>query len=695
MPEPFPKALDTERVKMKKSEIFRYLGEPFAAGFFEQENATYLSRHADALREHLDRAPLPEYETGSRFYPSGRPGIWDADSGETVQFFYPFSLRIDGEALRRKKSLLDSGFDQRLFQDAVTELEFLLQSSIPPCYGVGGRGWTHAVIHYERILKEGWNGYLERIEKCYDRNPEFYGALKEVLEALFRYKRRCLEYLKRIGADAKLISALERVPEKPPRSLYEAFVACNFMWYVDGCDSLGRIDRVLNAYWKNEPESEVRGLFAAFWRNVDLNDGWHVVLESHLPICKSAILGQKGYRRPNAGILVDEETPDEVWDAVFDAWASSNPSPSLYSRKNYADAARAGLGVAENDVNDFAFAGCTELMIQGKSHVVSIDAGINLLGILCATGIRFSSYEEFYEHFIADVKRHITRMIQSIRKNALFRADYIPQLIRTLFMDDCIERGVEFNAGGVRYNGSVVNVAGLNNVVNSLVVLKRLYAGRLGISVEEFACRMERNFENSEALVAELRRLPKFGNDNEEADSIARELSSLIFRYMMSFSTGDHFILPSIILFATYASLGSVVPASPEGRFEGMALGDSSGPVQGTDLNGPTAMLKSVLKLDQKSAPGTLVLNIRLNKKMLGDPECRKKWKALFLSYFQMGGLHIQATVADTETLKSAMKDPASYEGLIIRIGGYSEYFNRLSEELKREVIKREEHLGC
>ena len=679
---------------MKKNEIFSCLGEPFAAGFFEEENASYISRHADALREHLDRAPLPEYEEGSRFYPSGRWGIWNADSGECVQFFYSFSLRIDGEALRRKKDLLQNKFDQRIFLDGVEELEFLLQSSIPPFYAVGGRGWTHAVIHYERILKEGLNGYLQRIENARMRNPEFYGALKQVLEALIRYKRRCLEYLTACGADERLTAALEWVPERTPRSFYEAFVACNFLWYVDGCDSSGRIDRILNSYRTNEPESELCELFAAFWRNVDLNDGWHALFDSHLPICKSAILGQRGYRRPNSGILIDEDTPSDVWDAVFDAWASSNPSPALYARRNYENGAGTGLGVSDEDLRDYAFGGCTELMVQGKSHVVSTDAGINLLRILSATGIRFSSYEEFYERFVADVKRHIARMIHSIRKNAVFRADYIPQLIRTLFMDDCIERGIEFNAGGVRYNGSVVNVAGLNNVVNSLVVLKRLYSGALGLSVEEFADRMDRNFSGCEALVAQLRQLPKFGNDNEEADSIAEELSALIFQYMTSFSRKDHFILPSIILFATYGPLGAAVPASPEGRLDGMPLGDSCGPVQGTDLNGPTAMLKSVLKLDQKNAPGTLVLNIRLNKKMLKDHENREKWKALFLSYFRMGGLHIQPTVADTETLKAAMKDPASYEGLIIRIGGYSEYFNRLSDDLKREVIKREEHIA-
>lgn len=683
---------------MKKSEIFSRLGEPFAAGFFLHENASYLVRHADAVCGHLDHAPLPEYEKGSRLYPSGKNGIWNSSPDETVQFFYSFSLGIDQNRLQKKKESLESAFERSVFQEGVNELNFLRQSSIPPYYGVGGRGWTHAVIHYERILNDGLNRYLERVREAYPRNPEFYGALKAVLDALFRYKKRCVEYLKECGADERLIAALERVPENPPQSFYEAFCAYNFMWYVDDCDSSGRIDRILNSYLKEEPEAEQTELFGAFWRNVDLNGGWHALLESRLPLCKSAILGQRGYSRPNSGILVDEDTPEDVWNAVFDAWASSNPSPALYARRNYAAGVMEGLGATAEDSRDYAFGGCTELMVQGKSHVVSTDAGINLLRILCATGFRFRSYEEFFRAFLEDVERHIERMISSIRENAKFRSACIPQLIRTLFMDDCIDRGIEFNAGGSRYNGSVVNVAGLNNVVNSLVVLKRLYSGSLGISADEFSAILEHDFAGQGELLAKLKTFPKFGNDDPEADRIAAELSSRIFRYMTSFNRKEHYILPSIILFTTFGPLGSFVPASPEGRLAGTPLGDSCGPVQGTDLNGPTAMLNSVLKLDQKSAAGTLVLNMRLSKKMLTDSGCRKKLKALFLSYFQQGGLHIQPTVADAETLKAAMNDPASYQGLIVRIGGHSEYFNRLSDDLKLEVMKREEHAvqtGC
>ena len=680
---------------MRKWEIFRRLGEPFVAGFFQRENASYLVRHADAICSHLAHAPLPEYEPGARLYPSGRSGIWNADPEERVRFFYSFSLSVDGAALRRKEERLTTDFERRVFREGVAELEFLVQSVIPPEYAVGGRGWSHGVIHYERVLREGWQGYRRRIEAAQTRNPEFYGAVLIVLNALSDYVRRAVTELKRRGADPALIAALERVPEQPPRTLYEAFVGCNFLWYLDDCDSCGRIDRVLGSYRRGESEREVQELFRLLWRNFDMNDGWHVLLDPRESLCRAAIQAQRGYRRPNSGILIDEETPPEVWEAIFDSWASSNPSPALYSRRNYERGVQTGLGVPPEEAGEFAFGGCSELMVQGKSHVASLDAGINLLRILSATGVRFASYEEFYAQFTADIRRHLDRLVRAIRENAKFRADYQPQLIRTLFMDDCLDRGLEFNAGGVRYHGSAVNVAGLNNVVNSLVVLKQLYAGKLGVSVAEFAAWLERDFEGNPLLLARVRQLPKFGNDQEEADALASELSAMIFGYLSGCSRADHWILPAIIMFATYGELGTTVPATPEGRGAGRPLGDSCGPVQGTDRNGPTAMLRSVAALDQAHAPGSLVLNLRLSRKVLQSPEGRAQCRALFLTYFQLGGLQVQVTVADTQTLREAVRDPAAHEGLIIRIGGYSEYFNRLSPELKEEVIRREEHLAA
>ena len=145
-------------------------------------------------------------------------------------------------------------------------------------------------------------------------------------------------------------------------------------------------------------------------------------------------------------------------------------------------------------------------------------------------------------------------------------------------------------------------------------------------------------------------------------------------------------------MFVTYAWAGQGVPATPDGRLRGEPIADSIGPMQGRDTRGPTAMLRSVCKLPLGDAIGTPILNLRLAPEILRTTEGRRKFEALVRSYFAMGGMQIQVTVVDGEVLRDAIAHPERHGDLIVRIGGYSEYFNNLSPELKASVLLRTEH---
>jgi formate C-acetyltransferase len=145
-------------------------------------------------------------------------------------------------------------------------------------------------------------------------------------------------------------------------------------------------------------------------------------------------------------------------------------------------------------------------------------------------------------------------------------------------------------------------------------------------------------------------------------------------------------------MFVTYASEGKNIQATPDGRLACSPVADSCGPMQGTDLDGPTSMLKSAALLPHSKGLGTMVLNLRVRPEMVREPQLREKFKHLLQSYFAMGGLQVQVTVMDAETLKKALEHPEEYGNLVIRIGGYTEYFNRLSKELQLEVVKRSEN---
>jgi len=176
-------------------------------------------------------------------------------------------------------------------------------------------------------------------------------------------------------------------------------------------------------------------------------------------------------------------------------------------------------------------------------------------------------------------------------------------------------------------------------------------------------------------------------------DQLACDVSAFVFKELGRHRPwrGGRF-LPGTLMFTTYGSAGEYLMATPDGRPAGAPVADSSGPVQGRDRSGPTAMIKSVARLPHHLAPGTLVVNARFSKQLFESSETRAKLKDLIRTYFELGGMQIQINVVDQAVLRDALAHPEQHEDLIVRIGGYSEYFNRLSPALKVSVLERVEH---
>jgi formate C-acetyltransferase len=201
------------------------------------------------------------------------------------------------------------------------------------------------------------------------------------------------------------------------------------------------------------------------------------------------------------------------------------------------------------------------------------------------------------------------------------------------------------------------------------------------------------NFEGEETFRRRLARCPRFGNDNEDADELSADLARFVCEEFLRHTPwrGGRF-LPSCIMFETYGPEGRKVGATPDGRLAGQPLADSIGPHQGRDVQGPTAMLRSVTKLPLHLFAGTPVVNIRFTKDLFVQPESRRRIREMLETYFAMGGLQIQVSVIDQAVLQDAMEHPERHEDLIVRIGGYSTYFNALSQELKEAVLERSAH---
>ena len=272
-------------------------------------------------------------------------------------------------------------------------------------------------------------------------------------------------------------------------------------------------------------------------------------------------------------------------------------------------------------------------------------------------------------------------------------ARWQPQPIRSLLIDDCIDEGVDYHAGGARYNWSVTTVGGIANAADSLQALREIVFEGKELSPAEMVQILKTNFEGREDVRLRLAQCARYGNDDARVDELAAKVADVTFRTFLSKPTsrGGCFV-PGCIMLDWYVSWGKTVGALPDGRKAGEPISDSAGPYQGRDREGPTAMLSSVARLPQHLAPGTLVLNARFSRDLFDESGSSKKLYDLVRTYFKMGGMQIQINVVDQKTLVRAMEDPEAYSHLIVRIGGFSAYWGGLSEAARRTVLERSEH---
>ncbi|MCL5995020.1 MAG: hypothetical protein M1546_03055 [Chloroflexi bacterium] len=718
-------------------QALRMCGEYLASGYFEVPDASNLRRLARGLRRHFELAPLPEWH-GDLLYPTGSADLPAMQSA--IRFSYWSSLVVDTPTLEAKlRQLHDQSLNQahETLYAAGQALQgfYRVGSSIPAEYGLGGAGYTHSIINYGRILREGLGGYTTRLEhydqSCHDATKaDFYAAMRDVLAGLTALCKRIqalvetamaqTPYFRKNGT--RLLKALRQAPQQPVRSFYEAIVATNLLWYIDGCDNLGRFDQDLWPYLEqaltfssggsvpdktaNESvRTEALELVRMLWRNIDANSGWNVAIGGSngnggpaynelTAICLEAAVGR---RRPNLALRVRRDMPDTIFDRTLDTIASGCGLPALYNDEGYTYHLPGIYGDMGEDRYHVAFGGCTETMVHGCSNVGSIDGGVNLLVVLDKTIkahlVAANSFDDFITAFLADVRMTIAAIVACVNTDQRLKAACQPQPLRTLFVDDCLERGVEFNAGGARYNSGVINVGGIANVADALAVLRELVFTNK-VNAERMLAALQVNYHGYEDVLQAVRGCPRFGNDDERVDSLAVTVARETFSAVRSHRTwrGDTPFEPACIMFVTYAGAGEIVGATPDGRHAAEPVADSIGPMQGRDMHGPTALLRSVCKLPLQQAIGTPVLNIRLGREILSTSEGREKVKALIRAYFAMGGMQIQATVIDQEVLRDAIAHPERHADLIVRIGGYSEYFNNLSSALKLSILERTEH---
>ena len=414
--------------------------------------------------------------------------------------------------------------------------------------------------------------------------------------------------------------------------------------------------------------------------------------------------------QPGLSIHIAENTPDDFLIEGIKVIRQGHGYPSIFNPDTYIkELMRDGKSL--EDAREGGCSGCIEVGAFGKEAYlltgylntpkileITLNNGIDpetgkRLGLETGDPRAFKSFEELYEAwhkqmvYFVNLKLSVNNYIE--RMFSL----YAPATFLSLYIDDCIEKGRDYYSGGARYNTTYIQCTGLGTITDCFTTLKKHVFEDHRYTMEEILDACRTNWGDKEPMRQYIRNhTPFFGNDDAYADEIAvRVYEDLVKAIDNRPNTRGGRTRLNMLSTTCHNYFGSVCGATPNGRLAHFAISDGTSPAHGSDSHGPTAVIKSLGKLDQTKSGGTL-LNVRFVPNLLRRDEDLKKFSSLVRTYFKFGGHHIQFNIVDTETLLDAQKHPDRYRDLLVRVAGYSDYFNDMTEQLQNEIIARTEN---
>jgi formate C-acetyltransferase len=426
--------------------------------------------------------------------------------------------------------------------------------------------------------------------------------------------------------------------------------------------------------------------------------------------------------QPGLSIHVSRVTPDEFVMAGAKVIRQGHGYPSVFNPDVYTKEL-VRQGKTQEDANEGGCSGCIEVGAFGKEAYIltgylntpkileiTLNNGIDpmtgkRLGLETGDPRTFTTYEQLYEAYHQQMVYFVNMKLAVNNYIERMFSLYAPATFLSLFIDDCITRGRDYYSGGARYNTTYIQCTGLGTITDSLSTLKKHVFEDKKFTMDELlkavGCNWGRedncqlstvNCQLEKMRQFILNRTPFFGNDDEYADSIAVKVyDDLVEAIEGHPNTRGGKTQLNMLSTTCHNYFGSVCGASVNGRLAHFAISDGTSPAHGADTHGPTAVIKSLGKLDQTKSGGTL-LNVRFVPALLKRDEDLRKLVSLIRTYFNMGGHHIQFNIVDTQTLLDAQKQPEEYKDLLVRVAGYSDYFNDMTEQLQNEIIARTEN---
>ncbi len=372
------------------------------------------------------------------------------------------------------------------------------------------------------------------------------------------------------------------------------------------------------------------------------------------------------------------------------------------------------LGIPMEEARDWGALGCSEPVILGKTNSWGNSGHLNLakclelalndgkcvltqkkMGLRTGDPARFTGFDDVLEAFRAQVRYFIQYLVLYDNIIDKLHAEVAPLPLYSILLKDCVEKGTEFNSGGARYNFTSPLGVGPITTGDSLAAVKTFVYQQGALSMEQLLEGLHCNFEGQEDIRQMLiHRAPKFGNDDDLVDGLCNEVLKFYcdeLRQYRNMRNGP--FIGALYYLTANIPFGKRTAATPDGRKSGEPLNDGGiSPVHGRDRKGPTAVARSVGKLDNQRVPHGSILNQRFHPSLLDGDDKLKLFQQYIRTFMDLGGWHTQFNVVTSEILRRAQREPEKYRHLVIRVAGYSAYFTQLEEELQNDIIERTEH---
>lgn len=590
--------------------------------------------------------------------------------------------------------------------------------------------YNSVIISYKAVIK-----LLKRFELL---------ALEQMREATDEAAKRDLC---RISENCRALQT------RPPVDFWEAVQLVYFIQFLIWVEGgylvpLGRIDQYLYKYYKKDTEEGrltreaalelLECMFIKLNYEIDRTHGEAGKFESDTGqtitvggvladsgedstneltyLCLDAV-GDLRITDPKVHLRLSTKSPDELWRKAVELTALGMGFPT-YDNDDAIIPALMNTGnyYKEEDARDYCGSGCWEIIIQGRSfnrNLGMIDClralewalnnGDNILpvkrdsrgmingkwGVETGDVESFETFEELFNAFKVQLKHNIDTVSTNCNKARLTYSPFYSSVI-----EDCMEKGKDICQGGCRYNETDFQMSALSNCADALYAIKKLVYDDKRLTLKEFTDILKNNYEGNELFRQEiLNRLPKFGNNIEEVDMIAKEIAVYYTREVKKHinSLGGPY-RARISSALGYVALAEKLGASADGRKASEFYASNLSPQLGADRNGPTSVIQSVTKIDFSNCAGGAVLDLKFNPALLKTDENKEKLINLLKTYFKLGGLQVQINVVDSGTLKDAKKNPEKYKELIVRVWGFSTYFVSLPEKYQDHIIARTEY---